>query len=338
MFKIFKAFCFFLAIKTVAFIPLVNSYDIDDCATVTNTQFNKKYMFCDDKETWYNSVNFCNQNGGKLLNIDSTSENNWIYNERQKYNTNSDIWVNLRTTNMIHWHWDDNKHGYINWFPGAPDGLRLVNCARLLPSSKYVNDMSCNNEYDFICEVEIKTTLTSTLTSTFTSTFTSTLTSTLTTNTQYILDNISSNIGDNNISSTNIIIILVSSALVIIVIGIIIKKQNTQDNNIKKQIDTIFHSNKQFPFIVENDFFVNNKLFINNNYDTTQTNKSFGNNEPLYEEPLYEEPLKYSLNSSTDNNELIYNNDFYSSQSNKDESNYNSITIQNMFGYLDIDQ
>ena len=150
MIKSFKVCCWFFTIKLFLSISQVNSVDMNNCNTVSNNQFNKKYIFCDDKEDWYDATNFCNQNGGKLLNIDSTSENDWIYSERQKHDTGSDVWVNLRTTNMVHWHWDNDKHGLINWQLGAPDGFRMVNCARLLPTSKFLNDMICDVIYDFI--------------------------------------------------------------------------------------------------------------------------------------------------------------------------------------------
>jgi len=176
----------------------------------------------------------------------------------------------------------------------------------------------------------------STLTTTYTSTHSSTLTTTYTsthssTNKQYILNNNLSNIED-NISSMNIIIILVSSVIVIIFLGVIIKKHNTQNNN-KKQIDIILDNDTKYPFSVDNELFVNNKLLVNTNYDTIHMN-----NTTLANDSLYEDPSKYNLYSRTDENESLYNNDFNSSQLNESQSNYNSINIQNMFGYLDIEE
>ena len=342
MFKIIKAFCIFSSLKLLGSISQVNSVDMNDCITIVNDQFNKRYMFCNDKETWYNAEHFCNKNNGKLLNIDSSTENNWIYTQRQKYNTESDVWVGLRTTNMIHWHWGDDKHGVMNWKPGTPDGFRLINCARLLPLSTYLNDMSCDIEYDFICECIIPTTLTTTPTTTVTTTLTTTLTTTNSTfikNTQFTIDRSKSNIKNSMIiNSINIVMILISSIFVIFFIGTIIKKyishyNNKKYNNKKTQIEYIVNNNTQYPFIVENEIFSNNnKLIINNNYVTMQPNVPLVNNESLYEEPLI-----YSLNSNTDDNDSVYNNNHYSSQLNEPNPNYSSINIQNMFGYLDIE-
>ena len=318
MIKSFKACCWFFTIKLFLSISPVNSVDMNNCNTVSNNQFNKKYIFCDEKEDWYDAANFCNQNGGKLLNIDSTSENDWIYSERQKHDTGSDVWVNLRTTNMVHWHWDNDKHGLINWQLGAPDGFRMVNCARLLPTSKFLNDMNCDVIYDFICEIPTTTTTTTTKTTTTTTptptttpttTLTTTLTSTLSTNQRDVISNIKSKT-DYNISQTHMILIFVLSVLFVFTIGVIIKKRNTYNKNNKKQIDNMmFDDNKYEPFIVDN------KLLINENYDTVQPNNLLLNNEPLYKDPL-------NFNLSTYENEPIYDVN----------------TIQNIFGYMDIEE
>ena len=183
MFKIIKAFCFFSAVKLFCSFSQVNSVDIDDCTTITNHLYNKKYMFCDDKEKWSDAQQFCNNYNGELLTIQNSNENNWIYSERQKHDTSSDIWVGLKTSNYNDWTWVNNQeNGYINWKPGTPDGNRKVNCARILPYSKRLNDMRCDRSYDFICQIIIPstTTPTSTLTTTPTTTLTSTLTTTLT--------------------------------------------------------------------------------------------------------------------------------------------------------------
>jgi len=183
MFKIIKAFCFFSAIKLFGSFSQVNSVDIDDCTTITNHLYNKKYMFCDDKEKWSDAQQFCNNYNGELLTIQNSNENNWIYSERQKHDTSSDIWVGLKTSNYNDWTWVNNQeNGYINWKPGTPDGNRKVNCARILPYSKRLNDMRCDRSYDFICQIIIPstTTPTSTLTTTPTTTLTSTPTTTLT--------------------------------------------------------------------------------------------------------------------------------------------------------------
>jgi len=52
MFKIVNAFCFFSLVKLFSSFSQVNSVDIDDCTTITNSLYNKKYMFCYDKKTW----------------------------------------------------------------------------------------------------------------------------------------------------------------------------------------------------------------------------------------------------------------------------------------------
>jgi hypothetical protein len=76
----------------------------------------------------------------------------------------------------------------------------------------------------------------------------------------------------------------------------------------------MFDDNKYEPFIVDN------KLLINANYDTVQPNNLILNNEPLYNEPLYNDPLNFNL--YTYENEPIYDVN----------------TIQNIFGYMDIEE
>ena len=106
------------------------------------------------------------------------------------------------------------------------------------------------------------------------------------------------------------ILIFVLSVLFVFTIGVIIKKRNTYNKNNKKQIDNMmFDDNKFEPFIVDT------KLLINVNYDTVQSNNLLLNNEPLYNDPL-------NFNLSTyENNEPIYDVN----------------TIQNIFGYMDIE-
>ena len=339
MFKIVNAFCFFSLVKLFSSFSQVNSVDIDDCTTITNSLYNKKYMFCDDKEKWIDAQQFCNNYNGELLTIQNSNEDDWIYSERSKHHTSSDIWVGLKTSNYNDWTWVNNQeNGYINWKPGTPNGNRKVNCARILPYSKRLNDMRCDRSYDFICQIIIPSTPTTTPTTTPTSTPTTTLTSTVTTNQRGAIGSITSNTDNNNIASTNVILILVSSVFIVVFIGVMIKKHNRHDKNIKNKIDTIVEDDRQFPFIVENELFINNKLFINTHYDTIYPNNSVLNNDSLYEDPL-----TYNFNSSTDDNETQYTNTVYSSQltnyTTDYTTDYTTITsIQNMFGYLDIDE
>jgi hypothetical protein len=106
------------------------------------------------------------------------------------------------------------------------------------------------------------------------------------------------------------ILIFVLSVLFVFTIGVIIKKRNTYNKNNKKQIDNMmFDDNKYEPFIVDN------KLLINANYDTVQPNNLLFNNEPLYKDPL-------NFNLSSYENEPIYDVN----------------PIQNIFGYMDIEE
>ena len=59
-----KHLCFFSIIKSIVYLPQVNSVNIEDCSIVTNYDFNKKYMFCDYKEQWNSAQQFCNRYGG----------------------------------------------------------------------------------------------------------------------------------------------------------------------------------------------------------------------------------------------------------------------------------
>ena len=70
MFNIFNIFCFLSTVKIFGSISQVNSVDIDDCTTITNHLYNKKYMFCDDKEKWSDAQQFCNNYNGELLCLD----------------------------------------------------------------------------------------------------------------------------------------------------------------------------------------------------------------------------------------------------------------------------
>ncbi len=180
MFFLIKLLFFTLLSNSI--LLFINSVNINDCTMIINENTNNRYLFCDHKEKWNDAKNFCNNNEGTLLTISDLSESNWIYNKRQNSNLNSDVWVGLITTDLLNWNWINHESGYINWKPGTPDGFRIINCARLLPSSKYLNDKPCYKKYDFICKLNpFTSTPTSTITSTPTSTITSTPTITRTT-------------------------------------------------------------------------------------------------------------------------------------------------------------
>jgi len=138
----------YITLLTSSISLFVNSVNINDCTTIINENTNNRYLFCDDKEKWNDAKNFCNAHEGNLLTLSDSTESNWIYNKRQNSNLNSDVWVGLITTDLLNWNWINDEIGYINWKPGAPDGFRLINCARLLPSSKYLNDKPCYKKYD----------------------------------------------------------------------------------------------------------------------------------------------------------------------------------------------
>ena len=133
-------------------LPSVYSVDMNDCTIVNNNNINNKtYLFCNDKERWNDANTFCKENNGNLLTISSIAESDWIYNKRQTINNmNSDVWIGLKTTNRFSWYWKSGDNGYINWKPGTPNGFRIINCARLRPTSKYLDDSKCSYKFNFI--------------------------------------------------------------------------------------------------------------------------------------------------------------------------------------------
>ena len=147
MFTLLKTL--YITLFTSSILLFVNSVNINNCQYITNFNTNNRYLFCNEKEKWNDAKKFCNEYEGTLLPISDVTESNWIYNKRQNNNLNSDVWVGLITTDLLNWNWINDKFGYINWKPGTPDGFRVINCARLLPSSKYLNDKPCYKKYDF---------------------------------------------------------------------------------------------------------------------------------------------------------------------------------------------
>ena len=114
----------------------------EGCASIINNEYN--YLFCENPQSWLGAQTYCQLNGGDLLSIQNAEESKWIKQQRNETNTlNTDAWITLETNNFVFWDW--------NLF--SPSAIHNMNCARVLAVSNVIEDTSCNELLNFICEI-----------------------------------------------------------------------------------------------------------------------------------------------------------------------------------------
>jgi len=121
-------------------IRYMTSYNADKC-----------YLFkdFDDTMTWNNANDFCKMQGGMLVAIHSSDENDMLMSR-----TNGNYWIGLHDVGGRAFLWsDDSLLNYVNWANGEPNNYYdSEGCVNFYGDSGLWNDENCGTANYFICE------------------------------------------------------------------------------------------------------------------------------------------------------------------------------------------
>jgi len=121
-------------------IRYMTSYNADKC-----------YLFkdFDDTMTWNNANDFCKMQGGMLVAIHSSDENDMLMSR-----TNGNYWIGLHDVGGRAFLWsDDSLLNYVNWANGEPNNYYdSEGCVNFYGDSGQWNDENCGTANYFICE------------------------------------------------------------------------------------------------------------------------------------------------------------------------------------------
>ncbi|KAL3837091.1 hypothetical protein ACJMK2_022473 [Sinanodonta woodiana] len=116
------------------------------------------YDIVDKKTTWDQAFNICRQDGGMLVIIESSEEQQFIEVQMQRIHFTVDgLWMG---SNSLHpekqraWI-NGNRFMYANWAEGEPNNEPLIeNCAEINTSDSSWNDCDCTYRRGYICETK----------------------------------------------------------------------------------------------------------------------------------------------------------------------------------------
>ncbi|XP_048727624.2 perlucin-like protein [Ostrea edulis] len=119
------------------------------------------YAFIDAEPLgWAEAMFYCSTLHANLVQIESSSENNFLKNHLFAAKTNATYWIGL-TDALVEgkylWQTTQDDVNFVDWAPGEPnDVAHTEDCAALWFGYHYQwNDAFCANRYDFICEREM---------------------------------------------------------------------------------------------------------------------------------------------------------------------------------------
>lgn len=121
----------------------------------TTSPFSKDYFFDDNAVDFESAIVICEEAGGKLVQIQSAKENEFIQQTFRESGTYS-IWLGAK--NVIgtqNFHWLDGKQlAYSNWFSGWPHRqVNQCNAIIMRPDSGFWFDSDCNDSLGHsLCE------------------------------------------------------------------------------------------------------------------------------------------------------------------------------------------
>ncbi|MBN1797723.1 MAG: caspase family protein [Spirochaetales bacterium] len=124
------------------------------------------YYISKQRETWQEAKKICEQNGGHLVTITSSEENNAIINVIKSYKPNANIWIGFTDIDSEgRWKWvTGERTSYTKWDQHQPDnggGNYQEDCAAIMVILEYWvkniyswNDAPANDKNLFILEME----------------------------------------------------------------------------------------------------------------------------------------------------------------------------------------
>lgn len=103
--------------------------------------------------SWFMARSFCRSNGGDLVSIEGTVEQNYLEPFAVTF-PKKEAWIGLSDlSNEAGWEWSDGKPAkYFNWIRGQPDDWHGMEDCATIKSSGMWNDDYCGNKNSFICK------------------------------------------------------------------------------------------------------------------------------------------------------------------------------------------
>lgn len=123
------------------------------------------YYFCNIRASWAQATQYCEIFGGTLAVIDSETEQlyieSYMNNTWNNHNQTKNIWIggtDLLVENEWNWVKPLKPIEYTRWAPGEPNHQwrgQSEDCLSINADTHFRwNDQACENESNFICQVE----------------------------------------------------------------------------------------------------------------------------------------------------------------------------------------
>ncbi|XP_053381172.1 low affinity immunoglobulin epsilon Fc receptor-like [Mercenaria mercenaria] len=119
---------------------------------------NKCYHFSHDTETWLGAIDMCSLLGGKLVEIETATENSYLAANAKLFKLV--YWVGLTDVQEENiWVWIKSKAkladtGFSSWAPNEPNNSSADENCVLIRTDGSWNDYGCAKTLHYICEAD----------------------------------------------------------------------------------------------------------------------------------------------------------------------------------------
>jgi hypothetical protein len=131
--------------------------EANDCPCPINWFADHAYLFCEDRRDFREAASECADLGYFLVTVSSDQENSWLH-ETSEVLSGQEWWTGFNDQDdegTFTW-LSGEAVNYTNWADGEPNDYgRGEDCAPIHSArSDAWNDVSCDNDYRWICEAE----------------------------------------------------------------------------------------------------------------------------------------------------------------------------------------